>query len=36
MDYLEEGGKEYVFSTGFEEVWVGIGPKKRYGKTPKL
>lgn len=34
MDYLEEGGKEYIFSVGFEEAWAGIGPKKRYGNTP--
>lgn len=36
MDYLEEGGREYIFSVGFEEAWAGVGPKKRYGNTPKL
>lgn len=36
MDYLEEDGKEYLFSVGFDEVWKDIGPKKRYGDTPKL
>jgi len=36
MDYLEEGGKEYIFSAGFEEAWADVGPKKRYGNTPEL
>jgi len=36
MDSLEEGGREYVFSVGFDEAWRDVGPKKRYGETPKL
>ncbi|KAF8475875.1 hypothetical protein BDZ91DRAFT_648858 [Kalaharituber pfeilii] len=31
VDYLEEkDGPEYIFSSGFDEAWEGIGPKKRY------
>lgn len=36
MDYLEEGGTEYVFSVGFEEAWKDVGPKKRYGTKSNL
>ena len=36
MDTLEEGGREYIFSVGYDEAWMDVGPKKHYGETPKL
>ena len=33
VDSLEEGEPSWVRSTGFDEAWEKIGPRKRYDES---